>query len=197
MTRLQAISKTVLTVLGIYAVVVLGHSYPGRYFSPAIQPPFRIVLEILFFLAFMTLVAFAAYVMIFRNEALARAIVGEEDIAEPIDASLLAKSLRIGVVLAGLMLLPGSARFLVELLRLPFVLRPVINEWIVSGITSYLARFTWPQWYMMGFRLFRATLAVYLIAGAPHLVRLQVRQCFDLGLDSSQASSHSEGYNDE
>lgn len=188
MTRMQAISKAVLTALGIHAVVALAYSYPGRYYSAATRSPFTTALDVLFFLAFMALVVFVAYVMILRNGALVRAITGDEDAEPQADPGFLVKSLRIGLVLAGLMLLPGSARFLAEVLRWPFVFRQVINEWIIAGITPYLARFTWPQWYMMGFRLFRAALVVYLIAGAPHLVRFQVRQSFDLDPDPTQTN---------
>ncbi len=197
MTKMQAISKTVLTVLGVYAVVVLGHSYPGRFLSAPIRSPFTTALEILFFLAFMALVTFVAYVMIFRNEALVKAIVGEEDIAEPVDASLLAKSLRIGFVLAGLMLLPGSARFVAEALRWPLALRSVIDEWIISGIGPYLTSVPWSRWYTIGYETFRAALMVYLIFGAPHVVRLQVRQYSCSGLDAGQANDLSERCNDE
>ena len=197
MTKMQAITRTVLTVLGVYAVVVLGHLYPGRYFSAPVRSPFATVVEILFFLPFMVLVAFVAYVMIFRNEALARAIVGDEDIAEPVDASLLAKSLRIGFVLAGLMLLPGSVRFIAEALRWPLVLRSVVDEWIISGFGPYFAGRSWSRWYTTGYETFRAALAVYLIFGAPHLARSQIRQCSCAGLDTAQATDPSERCDDE
>lgn len=197
MTKMQAITRSVLTVLGVYALVVLGHSYPGRYVSSPIRSPLAIVLEILFFLAFMALVAFVAYVMVFRNEALVRAIVEEEDVAEPADALLLVKSFRIAFVLAGLLLLPGSVRFIVEALRWPLDLRSVINEWIISGFGPSLARRSWSRWYTIGYETSRAALTIYLIFGAPHLVRFQVRQFGRADFDTGQADDLSERCDDE
>ncbi len=177
MTKMQAIAGTVLTVLGIYAVVILLGAYPGRHFLSGSPPtPFAIVLEVVFFLAYVAFAAWLAYVTILNNAALARVITDDEDTGEPAEAPFLVRSLRIGLILAGLMLLPRSIPFLLKVLALPFVLRPVINEWVVSGVLPSALRVPWAQWYTTGFELFRAVLMVYLVVGAPRLVRSQVRR---------------------
>jgi hypothetical protein len=187
MTKMQAIAQTVLTVLGVYAVVTLCHSYPGRYMhATSTQSSFGILLEVVFFPAFIVFVGLVGYILILRNGPLAEAIVDDDGSGQPVDAVFLARSLRIGFVLAALMLLPGSVPFLVKTLGLPFVLRPIVNEWIVSGGFSSFLKISWAQWYMTGFELFRAILMVYLIAGAPHLLRAQVRWSLPPKLDMNK-----------
>jgi len=171
-------------------VVILCRTYPGRYsFSASPPTPFAIVLEVVFFLAFLTFVALLAYATILNNGPLAQAIIDDKGIDELVEPSFFARSLRIGLVLAGLMLLPGSVPFLLKVLTLPFVLRPVVNEWIVSGVLPSVLRTPWAQWYTKAFEFFRAMLMIYLVAGAPRLVRLQVRHTFIPTLEGARERS--------
>lgn len=190
MTKMQAIARTILTVLGVYAVVTLLGAYPGRYFFSGSPPTLSAaVLEVIFFLAFIGLAGLLACAAIVNNGPLARAITDDEGTGTPAESAFLAQSLRIGLVLAGLMLLPGSVPFLLKVLTLPFVLRPVVNEWIVSGVLPSVLRVPWARWYTTGFELLRAVLMIYLVAGAPRFVRLQVRHTCIPTLDGGRDRS--------
>jgi len=70
MTKMQILTKTTLTVLGIYAVLTLCNHYPGRYMYRRYQP--AIIQEILSLSALAVLAALAVYFMIFNNTGVSK-----------------------------------------------------------------------------------------------------------------------------
>jgi|GEM_PF-2022127 len=174
MTRMQIIAKAVLTVLGVYALVLLYRVYPGRYtYRPDETPLF---LEVALLCAFTVLVGLVAYFMVFSNSQLASKLAGP---GEPLDtakkSAWLVESLRVGLVFTGLMLLPGSAPTLVKIAKTFFLIRPVFNEIIISKSIPNMLRLSYAQWYTSIYHLLEAVLTIYLICGAPHFVRWQAK----------------------
>ena len=175
MTRMQVLAKTTLTVLGVYAVLTLCNAYPSRYIYRR-EPP-AIVLEMLSLCTFAVLAAFAVYFMISNNTALSKRIAGPGEILDPGTQALwLTKSLRIGLVLAGLMLLPRSIPMIVKIPKIFFLIRPALNDIIVSKRVPNILRLSYSEWFKNIYGFLRAILAIYLIYGAPHFTRSQVRQ---------------------
>ena len=108
MTKMQIVAKTVLNVLGIYAVVTFYRFYPNQYISTMQNS--TILREILFFCAFTVFAAFITYFMIFNNGSIAGKMAGfDEQPTRQTQTVWLTTSLRIGLLFAGLMLLPRRA----------------------------------------------------------------------------------------
>ena len=174
MTKIQIIAKTALTVLGIYAVVTLYGVYPGRYVYQPDKTP--ILQEFALLCTFTILVGFVAYFMVFDNNRLSGKLTGPGQLLEgQTQATLLVKSLDVGLVFTGLMLLPGSAPTLVKIAKTFFLIRPALNEIIISRSTPNMLRLSYTQWYTSTYHLLKAVLTVYLICGAPHFVRWQAK----------------------
>lgn len=174
MTKIQIIAKTFLTVLGIYAVLTLYGFYPGRYLHQADKT--SIPQEFALLCTFTVFVGFIAYFMVFHNDRLAGKLAGPGELLEPqAQATLLAKSLRVGLVFTGLMLLPGSVPTLVGIAKTFFLIRPALNEIIISKRTPDMLRLSYAQWYTSIYHLLKAVLAIYLICGAPHFAAWQAK----------------------
>ena len=175
MTRMQVLAKTTLTVLGVYAILTLcGHcpvGYMCRHEQSAIVP------EILSLCTFAVLAALTVYFVIFKNTALSKRIAGPGEILDPRTQALwLVKSLRVGLVLAGLMLLPRSIPIMVKIPKMFFLIRPALNDIIVSKRVPNILRLSYSEWFKNIYGFLRAILAIYLIYGAPHFIRWQVKQ---------------------
>jgi amino acid transporter len=187
MTKMQIIAKTILAVLGIDAVVLLWGSYPGRYHYPDAAP---VILQVLWLVAFAVLTVVIVYLMVFDNDYLCRQIVGpEDDSARAEQAALLAKSLRIGLVFAGLMLLPRSVPTMIKIPKLFFLVRPAVNDIIIFKRVPDILRLSGPEWFRTIYNSLRAILAIYLVCGAPHFVRWQVRHSWRAESSTNQKST--------
>lgn len=171
---MQIFAKTVLTILGIYAVVNFYYLYPGQYTSQMEES--TILREIMSFCAFTALAAFATYFMIFNNDSIAVKIAGlGEQLSRQSQTDLLSKSLRIGLVLAGLMLLPRSVPTIVKIPKIFFLIRPAVNDIIISKSVPKILRLSYAQWYRNIYEFMKTILSIYLLCGAPHLVRWHVK----------------------
>ena len=174
MTRVQIIAKTLLTVLGIYAVVTLYRFYLPRYaYLPDEMPIFQ---KLVLLCAFTVVVGFVAYFMVFNNNRLSGKLVGP---GRPLDrvtqASWLAKSLRIGLVFVGLMLIPDSIPVVIKTLKLFFLIRTAVNDIMISKSIPKILDLSYRQWLNVLYDFLKALLALYLICGAPHFVRWQAK----------------------
>ncbi len=149
MTKMQIIAKTVLTVLGVRIALSLYHFYLLRYVGPVEKLP-ALLAQIASWVGFTALVAFVAYLMVFSNDSLARKMAGPgQEIDKRAQMEWLTKSLRTGVVFAGLMLLPG---------------------FMPKGYSLNDSRI------VTMFICAKAVLTLYLVCGAPHFVRWQTRR---------------------
>jgi len=173
MTRMQTITKTVLMVLGIYGVVTLWRSYPGQYHYPDEAP---VILQVLCLLAFAVLTVLIMYLMVFDNDSLCHKMTGaEDDSARAEQPALLTKSLRIGLVFTGLMLLPNSMPAMIKIPKLFFLIRPAVSDIITSRDVPNMLRLSGAEWFRNIYNLLKVILAIYLVCGAPHFVRWQLR----------------------
>ena len=174
MTRMQILAKTTLTVLGIYAVATLCNQYPGAYMYRREQP--AIIPEILSLSAFAVLAALAVYFIIFNNSGFSKRIAGPGEILDPRSRALwLAKSLRVGLVFAGLMLLPRSIPAMVKIPKIFFLIRPALNDIIISKSVPNILKLSYSEWLRNIYGFLRAILALYLIYGAPRFICWQVK----------------------
>ena len=149
MTKMQIIAKTVLTVLGIHVVLTLYYLYLARYVGPVEKLPILLA-QAMFCVSFTTLAALVACLMVFNNDSLARKMAGPgQEIDKRAQMEWLTKSLRTGLVFAGLTLLPG---------------------FMPKGYSLNDSRI------VTMFICAKAVLALYLVCGAPHFVRWQTRR---------------------
>jgi len=174
MAKMQIITKAVLTVLGIYALVTL--LFCQRWFFLSSQQ--SVLPKILFFAAFAVLTAFIVFFTVFSNDSLARKIAGPGDELNPAAKALwLTASLRLGLVFAGLMLLPDSIPTIVKILKIPFLIRPAVSEMFLFKSLPTVLELPPEAWFRIICDFFKAMLTVYLICGAPVFIRWQLRHC--------------------
>jgi hypothetical protein len=74
----------------------------------------------------------------------------------------------------GLILLSGSTTTILNILALPFYIRPLVNEIFAFRTFPKSLAFTPYQWSYMIYDFFEALLAVYLLYGWPQFVRYQL-----------------------
>ncbi len=174
MTKMQILAKSILTVLGIHGLVIAYGYYPGHYVSKGTALP--VLTEVLSLSAFTVLAASVVYFLVFKNTRLSQKIAGPGQVLDPADARVwLVKSLRIGLLFTGLMLLVGSMQDLVKILKVFLLIRPAVSDIIAFKSIPRILRLSYPQWYRNIYGFLKVLLAIYLICGAPHLVRWQVR----------------------
>jgi len=195
MTKMQIIAKSVLTVLGVYAVIVMYYYYPVHFGS--VTGRAALGWNLASFCVFTAFAALAVYFLAFNNNELARKIAGPgrwED--RRTQAALLAKSLRVGLVFAGLMLLPRS---IPAILDAPSSIGTGLdNIFIFNRMPQVEGLFAWEQFKSI-YGLFKAALAVYLVLGAPHFVRWQCNRLLrqTSGIEPANDSESSERIGDE
>jgi hypothetical protein len=114
--------------------------------------------------------------MIFNNDSIAVKIAGPgERLSRQNQTDLLSKSLRIGLVLTGLMLLPRSVPTIVKTMKIFFLIRPAVNDIIISKSVPKIFRLSYELWYRNIFEFMNTILSIYLIFGAPRFIHWQVK----------------------
>jgi len=182
MTKTQIIAKTILTVLGIYAVVTLYQFYPGQYVCSREEP--HILREILSLSVFTVFVVLVAYFMSFKNNWLASKITGPgEQLTQQTQMVWLIKSLRIGLVFAGLMLLGRSLPTIMKISKTFFLIGSAFDDIAIYKSIPKVLILSYPEWFRHIYNFLKAILALYLICGAPHFIRWQVKHSphYELG----------------
>jgi hypothetical protein len=134
------------------------------------------VLQVILFSLFVTtLLIVIVYFLILKNDWLACKIAGSGEKLDPESETLwLAGSLRMVAIAYGLILLSGSITTILNILALPFYLRPLVNEIFTFGTFPKSLAFTLSQWPSIVYNLLQAILAVYLLCGWPHFIRFQL-----------------------
>lgn len=174
MTKMQIIAKTTLTVLGIYAVVTLYSFYPGIYIMYRREGP-AMMKEVISLSSYAVLAGFIVYFTIFNNNGLSKRLAGAGEKLEPQNqVDWMVKSLRVGLVFAGLMLLSGSISTVVKIPKIFFLIRPAINDIIISKSVPKILMLSYSEWFRNIYGFSKAMLAIYLICGAPHFICWQL-----------------------
>lgn len=174
MTRMQTLAKSVLTSLGFMALASLPLAVPLTGGQASATSLHALIVLVVFLLQ-----GGIVYVLILENTALVRLIVPRETEEEPAPPQWCEAVLRLGMILCGLLLLRGTSKYLLQALMflvLPTGLRAFMQDIVTSGVVTTLR--SWGDanaqitlWYtIQGFA------ALYLICGAPQLVRWQIRQ---------------------
>ena len=171
MTKMQIIAKTALTALGIYATVIT-----CRYLSFLIPSTQGGILPIAGFSIF-TVVIISFF--IFKNDSIARKMAGPGEKLNPeTQAIWLVTSLRLGLVFCGLIILSTSIPAIVKILLIPVRIRPAVNEIFVFKKFPTSLVLSLRQWSTIIFDFGKVILAIYLLCGAPHFVRRQLKHSF-------------------
>jgi hypothetical protein len=174
MSKMQLITKAVITMLGVSTAV--GFIRDGN-FLPRSGSDTHILLLVTGLFIFLAFLSAIIYWLIFRNGWLVRLITSEgEAISHTDQQRVLAIWLRLLLVFSGLQILATSSRAI----RLLLYLSPVkIRAWIQGLIGGNYPQLSdvFSQTALTNLsNILALVLTVYLIIGAPHLVRWHVRR---------------------
>jgi hypothetical protein len=171
---MQIIAKAVLTFLGLSAFVNFSQNFTMTTYLTLAHDASALRF-ILFSLFVVILLIAIAYFLIFKNDWLACKIAGSGEKLDAESETLwLADSLRMVAIAYGLILLSGSVTTILNILALPFYLRPLVNEIVAFGTFPKSLAFTPSQWSSIVYNLLQAILAVYLLYGWPQFIRFQL-----------------------
>ncbi len=191
MTKVQIAAKSLLTGLLVYAgISLLKPLSQLPYYDTDPDTPLTISLLVL---CVGLVVAAGLYIVVVSGRLLPEATVDEEPLAADAERRLLAQTLTLTMVAVGLMLLPGSVGTMVDILKLPFVLRPIITEALVERAFPQMLRFSGARGLRQLYDLVRMLLALYLLCGAPQFVRWQLaraRSQVSLGREEDERVDH-------
>jgi hypothetical protein len=168
-TKMQIAAKSLLTGLIVYAVISLPRPLTELpYYLTAENTPLAVFLLVV---CVALLVAAGLYIVAVGNRLLPGNAADDEILAPDRARRLLAQALRLTMVLVGLVLLPESLPTIAAILKLPFVLRGIISDAIADpGLLSASTA----QWFRRIYEFARLLLVLYLLCGAPRLVRWQI-----------------------
>jgi hypothetical protein len=170
MSKMQIIAKTALTVLGIYAIAA-----SLTYITLPLKIQSSATCTILMIAMFAVFLFYAIRVLIFDNNRLAQKISGPGENLTPDQLSLwLTASLRIGLVLAGMILISSSIPTILKILAFPLYVGPFIEQLFVYKELPSLLDLTLNGWFNSISNILQALLAVYLLLGAPGFIQLQL-----------------------
>ncbi len=175
MTKMQIIAKAVLTFLGLSAFVNLSQNF--RTMTSLSETQDSSVFQVVLFSAFVAILLIATvYWLILKNDWLVRKIAdgsGENlDLGDEI--LWLTASLRMVALFYGLLLLSSSITTILNILALPFYLRPLVSEIFTFRTFPKSLAFAPHLWSYMTYNFFEALLAVYLLCGWPQFIRYQL-----------------------
>jgi len=174
MTKMQIIAKTVLTFLGISAVVNFCQ-YLSTLTSTTQARGASTLRITSFLLVVIILIIVIAYFLIFKNDRLACKMAGSgEKLNSENEVLWLAGSLRMVAISYGLILLSSSMPTILNIIVSPLYIRSLINEIFTFRTFPKSLTFTPLQWSYMTYNFLKAILAVYLLYGWPQFVRLQL-----------------------
>lgn len=84
------------------------------------------------------------------------------------------------------MLLPRSIPMMAKTPKIFFLIRPALNDIIISKSVPDILRLSYSEWFRNIYGFLRAILALYLIYGAPHFTRWHVKQDLHSQANSEQ-----------
>lgn len=173
MTRMQAITRATLTSLGIMAIAGMPYTIP----IGGVQTP-SALLHTLVSLLYLLLQGGILYVLVLDNTSLARTITPTAA-EEPAPLRWCETVMCLGMILCGLLLLMSTIKHLPQALAflvLPTGLRQFMQDTISMGFLSALKTWGDVKAQVAIWHTSLSVIAIYLICGAPHLVRWQIHQ---------------------
>jgi hypothetical protein len=171
---MQIIAKAVLTFLGLSAFVNFSQNFRTMTSLSQTQDT-SILRDILFSLFVIILLIVIAYWLILKNDWLVCKIPSSSEKVYPESEILwLTASLQMVAIAYGLILLLDSITTILNILALPFYLRPLVSEVFTFKAFPKSLAFTSYQWSSMVHNFLQTILAVYLLYGWPQFIRFQL-----------------------
>ena len=170
--KMRTLAKVLLAVLGVYLlnqiVVNLGMYLPLLFgdFMPELSPlgTFITILYSVFYIAF---VIFLIFQLLFRGQKWAQKIVPTEEIATSQEQIFkLPAVFRLGLVLCGIFIICSVSGSIPR----------VIHSFFGSYQRQTGMPLTFHEWSALLIVAFRLAIGIYLVCGAPHFVRWQVKK---------------------
>ena len=182
--RIQMIANVCIAVIGIHIALIAINNYillPRTMFC---RSEMMSRLFDMFYVAVSlgVLSAIVFFIIVNNNWLIKKILPDEEPIPAENQKKWFVSSLRIGLVLCGLMLLAGSAESLVYTAKI-IVGLPIWGRKLFADI-FYDGRFDWSQLLKNSFNVFKTALIAYLIIGAPQFVRWQTKRTFTQGAEN-------------
>lgn len=175
--KVQIIAGTLITMIGIYAGLhILGQfsciisGFPCKSYTNYAAVKIAFAILTLFFLIIII------YRLIFNNNWLVKKLVpAEEPVVVEDRKKWLVCCLRIGMVLLGLILLAQLIHSIVSTARvivgMPVWGRQLLSDFLYEKLSISML-------FGKIFAVFQTALTIYLIIGAPHLVKYKTKQMF-------------------
>lgn len=175
MTKMYVLAKCTVTVLGVYAIsLTLRYvALPLMPAAAAMGPRAGAIVVVCAYL----LLCLAFYFALIKERGFVFRLAGPPKPNEPLaEAPDFVKALRIAVVFAGLMFLPGALQYLPYLAKLPVMSRDLL--FAALGLERFSSQLPEDRRVLIGVlnSLLRTCLAAYLILGAPAYIKWQVRK---------------------
>lgn len=176
MTKMQIIAKAVLAGLGFYLLGLIMHATQRAFYNlDYITNSMTVIGLALCIIAIIFVILFR----IFRNDKLARDIAGPGEVLDARRQRIwLIISLRLSVVFTGLFLLARSMQLFVSLSHKLFFFLPQSREWASRIMNSNSISDGLAMFFAGPLSVFHniclAAMIIYLLAGAPHLVKWQI-----------------------
>jgi len=176
MTKMHLFAKLVLTTLGIFILLdFLSYlELPSRLtkgYSDAVVGPLLVTAGSLAPLCIL------AYYLLFKSDSLARKMVGltNEDTSD-VSRIWVVAGFRLTLFFCGVIIISGSVEFLVRVAGFVIVGPGLIVNMILYKYIDTTFRLGFREWLRLFVDVCRAVLGIYLVLGAPHFVRWQIRK---------------------
>ncbi len=169
---MQIVAKASLTFFGVSSIVNLCHNIS---ILPSLTQNTSILRVILFLPVFIILLIAIVYLLILKNDWLARKMAGSGEELSPESETLwLAGSFRMVAIFYGLILLSGSIPTILNIIVLPLHIHPLISEIFTFKTFPKSLIFTPSQLSSMIYNFLKTILAAYLLYGWPQFIRFQL-----------------------
>jgi hypothetical protein len=185
MNKMHTLAKIILSAIGIFFSIRLLSQLPYAIFVFYSKPSWQTAASSLFALSLTAaLIAMLLYLFFYKNESLARKIVGSEQLPEPeSQIQWLPVSLRLICIAGGIYLLSNflwRTTYIIDHLA-RFESQTYLNE--SKTYVQIYTGFAYFSFYNLLPWILTLTCGVYLLYGAPHFVRWHVKkilqQCKD------------------
>lgn len=183
MNKMHTLAKILLSVIGIFFSIRLLSQLPYAVFGFYSKPSWETAGALLFSLSLVAVsIGLLVYFLIYRNDKLAQKIIGSEQLPEP-DSQIALPQVQWLPVAMRLICIAGGIYFLINVL---WHTTYIVNQLAMFKAETYSVNGTTYTRFYTNFAPFsvRSLLpwiimlvcGVYLLFGAPHFVRWQVKK---------------------
>ena len=176
MTRMHLFAKLILTTIGISifatmldSIELLARTVAGRPLYNEIV--FRCVFSAVFFIAGFVFI----YYLLFHSDNLIKKIVGPTANNNPVEFIWIITGFHVVFMFCGLLLLRGSVNFLIKASVFIVTSPKILVDMLVYKYVDDMFRLNFYEWIEVILKSCRAILGIYLLMGAPHFIRRQIR----------------------